>query len=206
MGHTNLKTIRSKPIPAAADMLVLKELGTSDIPAMLALQARVQSGDVITKDAASLSALFNAGNVALGLYHNGALVAQATIKKERDIPQTGTIGFMMTDPAHRGTGLSNILIGHALTKMGYMGFDIAQARVKIDNGCAAWKRFEKHGFTLSSIGESPDCAGRQVYTLSKTLDHTLGAHFLATTNNTAQRQRVHDQQQTLVAMAHSPAP
>ncbi len=200
MNYTNLKTIQSKPIPDA-DVLTLKTLGKRDIPAMLALQDRVHSGDIIAKDTATLTTLFNTGNSALGIFKNGELVAQATIKKELDIPKTGTIGFMMTDPAHRGAGLSDILIDHALTRMGYMGFDVAQARVKIDNGSAAWRRFEKHGFEITGVGESPDCAGRQVYTFQK----TLSAHFLATNNNTAQRQRPHDQSNAVMPLAR-PAP
>lgn len=144
-------------------------LGHSDIAAMLELQNKIKSHDIIAKDAASLTAHFNAGHSAIGIIRDGVLIAQATIKPDPVKTNTATIGFLMTDPAHRGQGLSNSLIGAALQKMGYEGFDTAQARVKVDNQQTAWKHFERQGFAITETGESPDQKGRQVFTLQKAL-------------------------------------
>lgn len=177
----------------------LRVLDGGDIKDMIALQERVGSDDIIKKTASVLAAHFNAGHTALGIEKDGALVAQTTIKADPMLPQTATIGFMMTDPAHRGQGLNDMLVGKALTHMGYNGFMVAQARVKIDNSSTAWKKFEKHGFSIIGQGESPDQKGRQVYTLQKTLsDEFLIAGNIAAAE-TAQHEKTEDMQPSVFA-------
>lgn len=145
----------------------VKILGKADIPAMLALQDKVQSGDLIARDSFSLRRHFNNGDTAIGIEHEGKLLAQLTIKAETAADDTATIGFFMTDPDHRGHGYAGQLLSSATAYIEENGFSTAQARVKQDNGTQAWKHFAKQGFDLVSTGESPEQAGRQVYVLQK---------------------------------------
>lgn len=151
------------------DLATLTVLGAEDIPAMLALQDKVGSADIIAKTKESLTAHFNAGNAALGIVQDGRLVSQLTVKSE-NAGETATIGFFMTDPDYRGQGLAGQLLDMAINTIKDTGFSHAQARVKLDNGTQAWKHFAKQGFDVVAKGESPDQAGRQVFVLQKQLE------------------------------------
>ncbi|MBU0859777.1 MAG: hypothetical protein KJ667_07550, partial [Alphaproteobacteria bacterium] len=54
-------------------------LDETHIPAMLALQEAGGDGQILDRDAQTLTAHFNAGQTAMGVFHQGELVAQSLI-------------------------------------------------------------------------------------------------------------------------------
>lgn len=164
----------------------IRTLDESHIPAILALQAEAGDGQVIDRTAQSLTAHFNAGHTAIGVFHGGQLVGQSLIRTE-DIPaaplpvkgdlkqqfiKQSLIGGVVVSKAARGQGLGATMINLWLSMAEKAGADVAHARVRVGNQ-KSWEIFMQSGLSITSSGPSPDHPHEKVYFMHKPLTHSF---------------------------------
>lgn len=165
--------ILSGCLPKTGGSYDLVLLTRDNIDAMLALQKMVFDGlapqekpFLLPKDRAFLEGHFSAGSSALGVVHDGRLVAQSLVVNPTPAhPDTGMTDMalpaapekltvmqgVVVDPAYRGNALMTVMIGAWLALASVSGRSTALAEAATGNR-HSWAAFLQEGLSLHSIG------------------------------------------------------
>ena len=202
---TNNTVLKTSPMKKAAGNYALVLLQPKDIGAMLELQAEIfaalppeQESYLHHKDEKFLSKHFASGNIALGIVHNGKLVAQSIVVNPtaanpdtgmtdpdlKIIPQKSTIiQGVVVHPNYRGNNLMTVMVDEWLAIAKSQKRTHAYSEVTVENH-HSWSVFLKEGLHITGIAHDP-VDNSTVYDMHASVTHLIKQRAKADFNKAA---------------------
>jgi RimJ/RimL family protein N-acetyltransferase len=181
----NTHTLKVDTLKKTGEQYALVSLSAGNIDAILALQdvifsslSAMEQSFLLRKSRKFFKKHFAAGNIVLGIVHNGQLVAQSVIvHPTAQNPKTGMVDMaldakpeevtiiqgVVVHPAYQGNRLMTAMVDAWLEIAEKQGRTHAIAEVAVGN-YYSWSIFLKEGLHIHSLGVDP-ADGTQLYNI-----------------------------------------